>query len=173
MTQSGGTLTVKARGCGSIGFRTCQSSAVLTVPPTAELSVHADSGNVTATGLTGPVDLDIDSGNADIEDLGGALSATVDSGNINGVRLSSPRIKVEVDSGNVDLEFAAAPGRVDIDGDSSDLTVRVPEGSGAYSVVAQTDSGRRTVEVPTDATSARHINLTNDSGNVTIGYVNR
>ena len=171
MTRSGTTLTVNARGCGSTAFRTCETRTAMTVPASVDLVLHSDSGDVVVAGVSGPVELDIDSGNGRLRDLSGPVTVTVDSGDISGTGLSSARARVEVDSGNVTLEFKSQPSQVTLIGDSSDLTVLVPRESGPYSVRAETDSGDTTVDVAKSIDSPNRIEILNDSGNVTVGYL--
>jgi hypothetical protein len=167
----GDRLTVRARGCGEFFFRaTCEATVLLTVPAGVGLDITADSGDVVADGVRGPVRLDLDSGDAELRSLSGPVSATLDSGSLNATGLASRTFDVEIDSGDLRLEFATAPADVRARADSSDVVILVPAGSGPYAVRTEIDSGRANVQVSTGDGSDQRIAASNDSGDITIAY---
>jgi len=112
-------------------------------------NVQSSSGNVTVRDVAGAVNVEVSSGNADLDGIGGTAQVRVNSGNAT-VGLAEPAdVRVEADSGNVE--------------------VTVPDG--AYQVTAQTDSGDVTSDVTSDDTADHELDLRADSGDVTIHRV--
>lgn len=110
------------------------------------LIVSADSGNVTANGITAAVKIDTDSGNMRLTDVAGPTELEVESGNIRLYKLTGDDTSIEADSGNV--------------------YVQVPSGFGGFYDV-QVDSG--SVKYPdSKRETTEYIKVRADSGNVTI-----
>jgi len=84
----------------------------LETPLATDLTFRVDDGPVKLTGVSGSV------------------SGTVGAGDVEGVRLSTPDLDVEVASGSVTLELVARPVRVRVTADAGDITLTAP--SGAY-----------------------------------------
>jgi hypothetical protein len=168
----GDTLTVRAYDCAGRFLRsTCDADVRMTVPAAVHLEVTADTADVEAVGVRGPVRVTIDSGNANLRDLTGTIRTRMDSGDLTATGLTSPAVDVELDSGNVRLEFTAAPTEVLTSNDTSDVVILVPDGSGPYAVRTRTDSGTARVAVSTGDNQDHRIAVTNDSGDITIGYL--
>lgn len=112
----------------------------------AEVNLKADSGEVTLRDVAGAVNVDADSGNVDLEDIRGAAQVQADSGNVE-VTLAVPEdVRVQVASGNVE--------------------VTVPKAS--YQVNTSVDSGQVDSDVPNDDGAGHHLDLSADSGNITV-----
>jgi hypothetical protein len=167
----GDTLTVRLRGCGFHIFGAyCEANVAMVVPPDVDLRVTTDSGAVRIAGVHGPVRLNADSGNLDVTGLSGPLSARLDSGQFLGRNLTSPNVEVNVDSGDVNLQFDTAPAAVRARTDSGQVSIGVPPGSGPYGVRTHTESGQARVEVTTGASTRHQIDAATDSGDITIRY---
>jgi hypothetical protein len=167
----GGILTVRLRGCGFRVFGAyCEASVTMTVPADVTLRVRADSGSVRVAGIQGPARLDADSGDLDVTGLGGPLSVRLDSGTLTGQGLTSTSVEVDLDSGDVDLQFNTAPASVQTRTDSGQIVIAVPTGTGPYGVKTHTDSGETRVEVPIVANAQYQIDANTDSGDITIRY---
>ncbi|KAB8196525.1 DUF4097 family beta strand repeat protein [Nonomuraea phyllanthi] len=134
-------------GPGSIA-RSCDVSYEIEVPKGLRVEVASDSGELTLKGLTGEV------------------RARSDSGAIRAEGLTAGQVMMETDSGDIELAFGGAPDKVVTSSDSGSISIRVPEGP--YNVVATTDSGGKAISVDTDASAARRIELSTDSGNVEV-----
>jgi hypothetical protein len=172
---SGDTLTL--RDCGSW----CSVDFEVVVPRGTTVSGQVDSGDVALAGVAG-VDVDMDSGNLEIRDVTGPVTADADSGEIvltgvasdvvarvdsGNVRGSELRGKVDVraDSGNIELRMAARrPVRAEVS--SGNIALSVPPGS--YDVEGDTDSGDREIEVGDDPNASVVLDLSSDSGDVTV-----
>jgi Putative adhesin len=167
-------------GICSFSFR-----AVLPAGKRAVLSVG--SGNLTLRGLTGPVSVASGSGDVRAGLLTGAVSLQSGSGDISGNSLSGPNatlkagsgdivihglasldVAVSDGSGDIALTFSNVPAHVRVSDSSGDVSVVLPPGPTHYQVNATTNSGNRTVRVPTNSGSAHTITVTDGSGNVSV-----
>jgi hypothetical protein len=167
----GDLLTVRLRGCGFRIFGAyCEGQITIMVPPDVDLRVANDSGGVRVSGIRGNVQLSADSGDLNVTGLSGPVSARLDSGQFFGQNLSSPNVEVDVDSGDVNLQFDTAPAAVRARTDSGQVIIGVPPGSGPYGVRTHTDGGQTRVEVPTGASAQHQIDASTDSGDITIRY---
>ncbi|MFI7633979.1 DUF4097 family beta strand repeat-containing protein [Nonomuraea sp. NPDC049400] len=150
----GDTLTLSFKcantwGLGS-GGAACEVSYKVEVPKGLRVNVSSDSGDLTLKGLSGE------------------LNARTDSGAIKTDGLAAKRVTAETDSGDVDLAFGGPPDKVVTSSDSGNISIHVPQGP--YNIVAKTDSGGKNITVPTDASAARQIELTTDSGDLEVEH---
>jgi DUF4097 and DUF4098 domain-containing protein YvlB len=122
---------------------------------------------VTASNLTGALDLGSGSGNVLLGHLSGPLVLNAGSGNISGTYISATKVQANDSSGNVDLSFNRAPKDVDIGDGSGDITVAVPANV-SYSVVAKASSGSTNIGVPTNPLSHEVIHLSAASGDISV-----
>jgi hypothetical protein len=182
--------TVRVGGdCPAISIGRCQLSFVVHVPAGVPVTAHTSSGDVRASGLSAPADLSASSGDVEADELsGGARLSTssgdvvargvsgtlhmeTSSGDLEGAALKAPSVSADVSSGDIDLDFAVAPVRVDAVSSSGDVNVLVPRVAGtAYRVDVDTSSGDNTVGVATDPASARTLRAVTSSGDVRVAY---
>lgn len=149
-SHNGGTLTLKAGGCGSVlgANTTCSVDYSVEVPKGAKVNLRASAGDVALTGTAGGGDLHSEAGNIKADGVSGAvLTASTDGGDIN-------------------LSFAAAPGSVKATSSAGDVTLHVP--NGRYAVDASSDVGDSTVHVANDPSAANRLHLHSDAGNVSV-----
>jgi hypothetical protein len=145
----------------------CGAELTLTVPAGEAVSASSGSGNVSASNLTGALDLGSGSGNVLLDHLSGPLVLSAGSGNISGTYISATKVQANDSSGNVDLSFDRPPGDVVISDGSGNITVTVPANT-SYSVVANASSGSTHIDVPTNPLSHNVIRLSADSGNIRV-----
>jgi hypothetical protein len=172
-TWTGSSLRVTVNCPSSFFGRKCAIRYAIAVPASTVVDVRADSGSVSAKGLTARTSLSASSGDLTATDLAGPLTLRADSGNLTGSGLTSTNVTANADSGNISLTFAAAPKAVDVSADSGDVRVAVPRTGtpdDSYTVQASVDSGTRTVSVRTPSSTGRTINAKADSGDVTVTY---
>ncbi|GAA4216113.1 DUF4097 family beta strand repeat-containing protein [Actinocatenispora rupis] len=168
-----GTLAVRSNGCRhGVGFDTCRVSITVTLPATLPVSMRTESGDARLTGLTGPVRVRTSSGDVTASGLSGELDAQIDSGDLTADDVTSPRVNVIADSGNVQLTFAAVPQRVVARTSSGDLRLRVPRTGDGYAISTAVSSGDRRVVPTSRAGSAHRLDLSADSGDLTVDYAN-
>jgi hypothetical protein len=174
-------------GCGPVWFDRCHASVIVYVPPGTAVEVSTRSGDVSASGLSGPVrltaisgdisasglsgpaDLNSSSGDIDVHDLSGTASLAASSGDVEGNRLSSRTVHARTGSGDVDLLFATSPHGVDAEAGSGDVSLLVPFG-GRYAVDAETSSGDRSIGIRTDPQASRVLRARAGSGDVSVLY---
>ena len=125
------------------------------------------SGDVSASNLTGALNLNAGSGDITLDHLSGPLVLSAGSGDINGTSISATNVQANDSSGDVDLSFNRVPTDVDIGDGSGDITVAVPANV-SYSVVAKASSGSTNIGVPTNPLSHNVIHLSAASGDISI-----
>jgi DUF4097 and DUF4098 domain-containing protein YvlB len=175
--------------CPAISFGPCQASIVLHVPAGTEIDVHSGSGDLTASGINGPVrletgsgdvnatalsgssDLRTSSGDVNVRRLSGATALRTASGDVNAEDLAAREVLAVTSSGDVELDFRLAPRDVDAATASGDVNVTLPLGQ-TYRVEADTGSGDSHVGVRTDPASTRIVRARTSSGDATVEYGN-
>jgi DUF4097 and DUF4098 domain-containing protein YvlB len=148
----------------------------LDVPPDTHLKAKSGSGNVSAAGLDGPVELNSGSGNATASGIGGEVRAQTGSGNIEidsvrgGAQVNTGSgniralgiagaLRARTGSGNIKAELSAA-GDVDVDAGSGDVEATGVRGA----LRARTGSGR--LEIDGEPTGGWNVSA--GSGDVSI-----
>ncbi|MCR6487075.1 DUF4097 domain-containing protein [Amycolatopsis sp. OK19-0408] len=138
-------------------------SGGLDIAGVASVDVRADSGHARVEDVTGLVKLRLESGGIDLRDVG-EVQLHAESGSINATGVRGP-VDVTSSSGSVDFSLAEA-NNVKVKADSGSVEVEVP--GGPYRVVGDSDSGHRDIDVPTDSSAPHTLDLTTDSGSVTV-----
>jgi hypothetical protein len=183
--HSGSTIAVHARCQVPVGV--CSFDYAVAVPAGTRAEISNASGNLTASGLAGPVTLSTDSGDikatqvsgrATISDHSGDITVTSvsaartlimnDSGDITGTGVSSRQLTAQDQSGDITVVFTKVPDLVKISDSSGNIKLVFPPGPTAYRVSASTSSGQTSVNVPQSPTSPHVVSVTNQSGNITI-----
>jgi DUF4097 and DUF4098 domain-containing protein YvlB len=177
----GGTLSFSS-GCGGH----CSIDYELTVPASMRVTAHADSGDVDVDGVAtadlktssgsisadnikGDVTAQVDSGSMKLSAIGGALNLSSDSGSINGTGLAGTVAQARVDSGDIRLDFTVIPTSVIAHADSGSLHLQAP--MHPYTIMAHADSGSKHIEPGMSGTSANRLDLTADSGDITVDAI--
>jgi DUF4097 and DUF4098 domain-containing protein YvlB len=183
---------VTVRGdCHFVVFGSCGASFVVHVPQGIPVRVKTSSGDVRASGLSGPVNLQVSSGDVDVTALSGGTTAHVSSGDISATGLSgrvvlesssgdvtssaltAGFVEAHASSGDVDVDLASVPKGVDASSSSGDVMISLPHGSEAYDAQVDTSSGDHVVGVRTDPEAGRRLRAVTSSGDVTIRYRDR
>jgi Putative adhesin len=165
----------------------CSFDFAAVLPEGKHAQVSAGSGDLTLTGLTGPVTAGSGSGDVRADLLSGAVSLQSGSGDISGDALSGPQVTLKDDSGDIviaglagghvvasassgdiALTFTKVPALVQVSDSSGDVTLVLPPGGTRYRVHASTVSGDRAVSVPTSSASRHVITVTSSSGDISI-----
>lgn len=94
-----------------------------------------------------------------------SVKISSDGGDVTGRGLGADT-DLSTEGGDIDLDFAKAPGTVEASTAGGNVTLSVPDG--AYAVDASTGGGERSVNVRTDPSSANRIKLRTDGGDVTV-----
>ncbi|HEY3465008.1 MAG TPA: DUF4097 family beta strand repeat-containing protein [Amycolatopsis sp.] len=138
-------------------------SGGLDIAGVASVDVRADSGHARVEDVPGLVKLRLESGGIDLRDVG-EVQLHADSGSIKGNDVRGP-VDVTSSSGSVDFSLTQA-NNVKIKADSGSVEVAVP--GGPYRVIGDSDSGHRDIDVPTDGSAPHTLDLTTESGSVTV-----
>jgi DUF4097 and DUF4098 domain-containing protein YvlB len=187
-TDIDGGRVVVGGTCHTVVFGNCSASFVIKIPDGTPVVVRTTSGDVRASGLTGPVTLKVSSGDVDVSELSADTQVKVSSGDIDARHLGG-RVLLETASGDVDagdltaanvsahatsgdiyLDLAAPPVRVNAAASSGDVTIAVPRGPEAYDAEASASSGDHEVDVDTSSRSTRSLSAVTSSGDATIRY---
>jgi DUF4097 and DUF4098 domain-containing protein YvlB len=74
-------------------------------------------------------------------------------------------VDVTAESGSIEFALSQA-NDVKVHADSGSVELKVP--GGPYRVEGNSDSGHRDIDIPTDGSAAHTLDLTTDSGSVTV-----
>lgn len=138
-------------------------SGGLDVAGVASVDVQSDSGHARVEDVSGAVKLRLSSGSIDLRDVG-AVTVQSDSGSITGRDVRGP-VDVNSESGRVEFTLTQQ-NDVKVQADSGSIEVEVP--GGPYRVEGNSDSGHRDIDVPTDGSAQHVLDLNTDSGSVTV-----
>lgn len=184
-----GSHVTMSGNCPAFSFGPCEAEVVLHVPVGTAVEVRSSSGDITASGVGGPLLLDTKSGDVtalgvtgtadlrttsgDVSLRGGSGRVTLESqsGDVFGGDIASEIVTAETRSGDVDLDFRVPPRDVDASTASGDVHVALPD-AGSYDVSADTRSGDSQIGVRTDPESPRRVRASTTSGDSTVGYGN-
>ena len=144
--RSASVLVVSIR-CASAA--PCTENLRLAVPAGTGATVRQPGGQVTVSGLSGP--LSITAANADVSASG----------------LSSPSLTAAITSGQLSATFTAAPDEVSVTLTSAQARLVLPAGV-AYRVAQQVTSGYVNVGIPTAATATRTVTARINSGELDV-----
>ncbi|MFC0626623.1 DUF4097 family beta strand repeat-containing protein [Kribbella deserti] len=164
-----GVLELKDTGCGFLSIGGCDTEYVIVIPKNLALKVDNSSGEILAVGLSNGADLKTSSGQIELHGVSGEVKAQTSSGSIEGQALGEGQYRAKVSSGDVELEFAAAPSSVDAESSSGDVTIEVP-GADVYAVEAETSSGETDNLLKQDPAATRKIRAKSSSGDVKLEY---
>lgn len=148
----------------------CAADVTISAPPSVELDLRSDNGNVGVHGSDAPVHAHSHNGRVELIDVGGPIAASTSNGRVTGEALRSTDVEASSRNGSVNLSFTVPVHQVRGSSSNGSVTVRVPDAPGAYRVDASTSNGRRTVEVRTDPAATDSITARSENGDVTVRY---
>lgn len=151
-------------------LRDCSIDYSLDLPEAVEVKAKTTSGDVEVTAMAGPLDVETTSGDVRLTGVKGAITVNATSGDVTGRDLACPRASITATSGDVDLDFAAAPQEIRRRGTSGDTTILVPSDRQPYAVQVDTTSGDQTIKVDRSEAATRKIDVESTSGDVRIDY---
>jgi hypothetical protein len=173
-----------ALGCPFVDQGNCSLNASIDVPAATALTAGSGGGDLSASGLSGPLTLSTDGGDLTVSDDTGDLTLTsgggdvnashvsgpvltisTDGGNIGGTGLAAPMVTARTGGGDITLTFTAIPRDVEVRTDGGDVSIIVPPG--AYIVSPSTDGG--SVQAFSSTPGARNvIRASTGGGDITI-----
>ncbi|HLU59503.1 MAG TPA: DUF4097 family beta strand repeat-containing protein [Pseudonocardia sp.] len=163
-TPSGVRLTARCRGFLAVR---CDVTHEVAVPPAFEVVVDGADGDVTASGLSGPLTVDRSHGDITVTEVAGPLDLRSNTGEIIAEAVRAPVVRAATDVGDVRLELLVVPQSADLVSETGEVDLAVPDGT-AYRVDAATDNGEERVLVPTDPGSPHALRAISHIGDVTV-----
>jgi Putative adhesin len=154
-------------GCREFLAVRCDVRHEVQVPPAFQVVIDGSDGDVTATGLSGPLTIDRSTGDITLVGLAGPLDLRSSTGTITGEGLRTEVVRAASDTGDVRLELLAPPRSVDVSTDNGDVRLAVPADT-AYRIAGGSRSGAQSVLVPLDPASTRALRVDSDTGDVTV-----
>lgn len=107
--QTGATIQVTGKVSADHPFTQQSIDYVITVPPQTRLNLQAAAGNITASGISGPLTVKVNAGNVTLSHvtLMQSTTLTANAGNItiDGTIASDASVQVTVDAGNVTMRL--------------------------------------------------------------------
>ncbi|KQY21923.1 hypothetical protein ASD16_14750 [Cellulomonas sp. Root485] len=155
----------------------CSASLDVTVPDGTAVVVRASDGSVTATSLSGALDVHVSDGETDVSDIDGDVTVRTADGR---TYVSDVRGSVDVSAADGDITVSdvsgavttrASDGRTEISRARSDIDAHASDGSvtvyGTGEPVAldlSTNDGGQTIEGPVDPTSSISVRIRTSDG---------
>jgi len=187
-TSSGVILDAQCHRLNQIAGR-CSFDYTVALPPGVTAQVTDRAGDLTTSGLAGPVSLQSDAGDIRLESLSGdvrvrarageiigrdltgaVLAASNAAGNISLTDVASQDVTVANRAGDVTLVFAEVPQRVTITESAGDVNIVLPRGNTSYDIQTHTSAGHVTIGpgVVINTASLNVISVTSRAGDITI-----
>jgi hypothetical protein len=164
-----GRLVVRST-CPVYGSSWCSVSSTIEMPSDLGLSIHADGG-VEVSDVHGGVSAHADGGSVTATRISGTLDLSSDQGRVEASGIDADHVVATSDQGRVDLTFTNSPRSVEARSDQGSVTVVLPEEPGVvYATTLETDQGSAQALIVQDARSDRTIIATSDQGDVTVSY---
>jgi hypothetical protein len=145
--------------------RNCFIDYDITVPAGTRVNGRVDSGTVDVSGVA-EINFQLDSGNLTAKGVAGRVNVESSSGSVRLTDVGAD-VVVRADSGDVTVDNAG--GSVTVRGDSGNIAVSVPRGP--YRVSTGTDSGTVHSDVSDDPSGSHRLELHTSAGNITVKYV--
>ncbi|MGW7434943.1 DUF4097 family beta strand repeat-containing protein [Streptomyces sp. NPDC054849] len=160
---SAGVLTF-SNGCSG----SCSIDYRLEVPASATVKLESSSGRITVTGVAA-AELKADSGEVRAERIAGPLKIRTSSGDVSATALFGSSTDVRSASGDARLDFTKVPSSVKAETSSGDVTVEVPPAP--YRIDVSTSSGTKDVGPASDLAASSGLSVKTSSGDIRISAV--
>jgi hypothetical protein len=147
----------------------CGYDYTLYVPVSTKVVAGVTAGDISASGLSGPLQLNATAGNVTLTGLSGHLEVNSLAGNVTAADLSPAWADVEEGTGNVALRFTAPPSYVHVKAFTGNIDVVVPRPSG-YHVSTSDHLGNVSVGIVDNRASTRVMTLSVETGNISVQY---
>jgi hypothetical protein len=145
----GTALKVKADCGSSWTISTCDTDMTILVPHGVDVSLDGGAGDV------------------DMFDLTGTIAIKSDAGDVSGLGLLGGDVLAMSTTGDVSLDLARSPQRLDVSTSTGDIDLVVP--SADYAVDVKSDAGDTNVSgITDDGSSTRSIRSVSDVGDISI-----
>jgi hypothetical protein len=138
------------------------------LPPSVAIEADISSGDISAFGPVGPVNLRTSSGDIQARGLTAAADVHTSSGDIVLEALESSTLVAESTSGDITIGYAKAPTTLKAYATSGDITVTMPRSEMTYQVRLDTTSGEHSTDIGNSDNGSGSITATSTSGDVRI-----
>jgi hypothetical protein len=125
-------------------------------------------GTLTASALAGSIQLDNNSGDIQAAGVTGDTRLQDSFGTISVTGLAAADVVATNNSGDISLTFTKVPQRVNVTDSFGSVTLVLPAGPATYRVQTRDSFGSTTVSVPRSPSSRNTITASNNSGDITI-----
>jgi hypothetical protein len=150
IVRDGDELLLRAT-CPDQGWpRRCEVGHDLLVDPDVEVVVDIVTGGLQATGLRGDVDVSVTAGGVLLQET------------------TSQRVRVDVTTGGVGLEFLEPPREVEVAATTGGVDIGVPSDGTSYAVRTSVSVGDHRVTVPVDDDASRSIVASTTVGGISV-----
>lgn len=153
-----GVLVLK--GCGN----NCTVEYTVDLPAGLPVTGKTGSGAITLSAMDS-VQVTTSNGRVKMKDISGDVQVKTNNGRVEGTRLAGARISAETSNGDVTLA-ASEPRDVRIKTSNGGIDLAVPDVT--YDVSTETSNGSEDVDVDSDATSKRRIDLSTSNGSIKV-----
>jgi hypothetical protein len=148
----------------------CDTEYRIEVPQDLAVHVRVGDGSVTLRDLRGEVDASTSNSVVRAEGLSGAIRLHTSNDEIVATGISSPRSVFETSNDRVRAEFDAAPSSVEVVTSNDRVEVVVPDTPSPYAVRVRTSNGSQRIDVRTDPSSDRTIDVRTSNDDVSVSY---
>lgn len=147
----------------------CSVTVTISVPNELPVTVVGTNGAVTATGLTGDLEVGTTNGSITVDGSAGALELRTTNGAIEVRDAESETVVAATTNGEISLEFASSPTSVEAAGTNGSIAIEVPDARQEYAIDVDTVNGDTDlVRVVNDPGAERTILAHTINGSVTI-----
>lgn len=148
----------------------CDTAYRIEVPDDMTVRIRVADGAVTLRDLRGTVDAATSNSAVRAEGLSGTVRLHTSNDQILATAMTSARSVFETSNDRVRAEFDAAPSSVRITSSNDRVDVVVPDTPDPYAVHIRTSNGGQRIDVRTDPSSDRTIDVRTSNDDVTVAY---
>lgn len=129
--------------------------------------VDTDHGRIQVTGGAGTLEATTGHGRVAVTDRAGPLALQTDHGRVEVARVDAQTISLRTGHGRVEVDTTTSPSLLQARTDHGRMTITVPDDGSPYAVATDT-SGSTNVEVPTDPSAERRLELSTGHGDIDV-----
>jgi hypothetical protein len=155
-----GGVLVLSGGCGT----NCDVDYDVTVPAGLPVSGQTSTGHIELSNV-GAVDVHASTGDVRLTDVTGPVKAETSNGDIGGTKLHGGKVQATTSNGAIDLTLLE-PSDVTARTDNGDVKLAVP--TGGYRVVTNTHNGHRKIGIAEDPNGRYVLDLGTDNGEIDV-----
>ncbi len=162
-----GVLRITA-DCARFLKSVCEVDYRVEVPAGASVKVRTDRGSVSATGITGMIEVDTNAGGVRLEKTRGPVRVTTSAGAVVGVDLAAAFLDATTGAGRVKVSMVEPPARIGLRTGAGSIDLALPPTDGGYRVAADAGRGKADVTVVQNPAALRAVTAGSGAGRITI-----